>query len=71
MCEWVGFLRAAPEGVGSGLRESGERQHAPVWRAGGVVGFGEVVIGVRVADVEHAVGLEDVRVLRPPPQVAE
>jgi len=61
----------APERVRLRLSKSRERKHAPVRRAGRVVRLGEVVVRVRVADVEHAVGLEDVVVLAPPPQVAK
>jgi len=67
----MGLLLTAPERMFSRLSESGKSQHAPVRRARGVVRLGEVVVRVSVADVEHAVRLEDMRLATPPSQVAE
>ena len=69
--ERMSLLLATPERMFSRLGKSGKSQHAPVRRARGVVRFREVVVRVRVADVEHAVRLEDVRVSTPPSQVTE
>lgn len=69
--EGMCLFLAAPERMRLRLSQSRERKHAPVRRARRVVRLGEVVVWVRVADVEHAVGLEDVVVLAPPSQVAK
>lgn len=70
-CKRMSLFLAAPERVRLRLGQSREREHAPVRRARRIVRLGEVVVRVRVADVEHAVRLEDVVVLAPPSQVAE
>ena len=62
---------AAPERMRLRLSQSRKRKHTPVRRARRVVRLSEVVVWVRVADVEHAVGLEDVVVLAPPTQIAK
>jgi hypothetical protein len=67
----MSLLLATPERMLSRLRESGKSQHAPIRRARRVVRLREIIVRVRVADVQHAVRLEDVRMLAPPSQVAE